>query len=218
MAISATGVISWATPVAGNYSVTVVAKDSKTGLSGQGLVTIAISAPMPPSVGAATILGKPGVALSFAMAVTAPNPVTYALTGAPAGMAISTAGVVSWASPVLGSYNVTVTAKDTKTGLSGQGVVSVKIATAGPVITAAAMTGVAGKALSGSIGISDASATSMSITISGVPLGMGFSISGTTLTANWASPVMGSYSLKVVAVDNLGLSATLTVPVTITAK
>lgn len=218
MAISATGVLGWATPLAGNYSVTVVAKDSKTALSGQGVITIAISAPLPPSVGAASILGKPGVALSFTVAVTAPNPVTYTLAGAPAGMAISSAGVVSWASPVLGSFNVTVTAKDTKTGLSGQGVYSVKIATAGPVITAAAMTGVVGKAMSGSISIADTAATSMSITISGVPLGMGFALNGTTLVANWASPVLGSYSLKVVAVDNLGLSATLTVPVTITAK
>ena len=80
------------------------------------------------------------------------------------------------------------------------------------------MTGVVGKAMSGSISIADTAATSMSITISGVPLGMGFALNGTTLVANWASPVLGSYSLKVVAVDNLGLSATLTVPVTITAK
>ena len=218
MTISATGVLGWAAPVAGNYNVTVVAKDSKTGLSGQGLITVAISAPLPPSVGAASILGKPGVALSFTVAVSAPNPVTYTLAGAPAGMAISTAGVVSWASPLLGSYNVTVTARDTKTGLSGQGVYTVKIATAGPVITAAAMTGVVGKVMSGTISIADASATSMSITISGVPLGMGFSVSGTTVTASWATPVLGSYSLKVVAVDNAGLSATLTVPVTITAR
>ncbi len=218
MAISSTGVIAWATPLAGNYSVTVVAKDAKTGLSGQGLITLAVSAPLPPSVVAASIVGKPGVALSFTVAVTAPNPVTYTLTGAPTGMAISTTGVVSWASPVLGSFNVTVTAKDTKTGLSGKGVISVKIATAGPVITAAAMKGVVGKPLSGSISITDATATSLSISISGVPLGMGFSMSGTRLTASWPKPVLGSYSLKVTVVDNLGLSATLVVPVTITAK
>ena len=218
MVISASGVLSWATPVAGNYSVTVSAKDSKTGLIGQGVISIAISAPLPPSVGSATILGKPGVALSFTVASTAPNPVTYAITGAPAGMAISSAGVVSWANPVVGSFAVTVTAKDTKTGLIGTGMYTIKIATAGPVITAPAMTGVAGKVMNSTISITDAAATSMSITISGVPLGMGFSISGTTIAVSWPSPVLGSYSLKVVAVDNAGLSATLTIPVTITAK
>ena len=218
MVIGSSGVISWSSPVAGNYSVSVVAKDSKTGLTGQGLLGIAISAPLPPAVTAASMLGKPGVALSFTVAVTAPNPVTYSLSGAPAGMAISSSGVLSWASPVLGSYTVTVIAKDTKTGLSGQGVVSVKIATAGPVITAAAMVGVAGKPLSGSMAIADAGASALSITITGVPLGMGFSVSGATITALWPSPVAGSYSLKMVVLDNLGLSATLTVPVTITAK
>jgi subtilase family serine protease len=218
MAISATGVLNWAAPAAGNFSVTVVAKDAKTGLSGQGVITIAISAPLPPAVGTASILSKPGVALSFTVVVTAPNPVTYTLTGAPAGMAISTAGVVSWASPVLGSYNVTVSAKDAKTGLSGEGVLSVKIATAGPVITAAAMTGVVGKPLTGSISIVDSTSASMSISISGVPLGMCLSVSGAAIVATWASPVAGSYSLKVTAVDAAGLSATLSVPVTVTLK
>ena len=218
MTISTVGVMGWTTPVAGNYNVTVVAKDPKTGLSGQGLITVAISAALPPSVGASTILNRPGVALSFSVSVAAPNPVTYTLSGAPAGMGISSAGVVSWANPVLGNYNVTVTAKDTKTGLSGQGVYTVKIANAGPVITAAAMTGAVGKPLTGTINVADATATSMSFTISGVPLGMGFSVSGTTVTASWASPVLGSYNLKVVVADNAGLSATLNVPVTINAK
>ncbi len=218
LAISSAGVLSWASPVAGSYNVTVIAKDSKTGLSGQGVISLAISAPLPPVVGAASIAGKPGVALSFQTSVTAPNPVTYTLSGAPAGMAINSSGLVSWPVPVLGNFNVTVMAKDSKTGLSGQGVYAVKIAVAGPVITAAAMTGVAGKPLSGSIAIADATATSLSVSISGVPLGMGFLVSGTNLTAQWASPVTGSYSLKVVVVDSAGLSAQALVPVTITAK
>lgn len=223
MAISSAGVVTWATPVAGSYAVTVVAKDAKTGLSGQGLYSVSIAAPVvvaptAPVVASASVSGKPGVALSFTVSVTAPNAVSYSLAGAPAGMSISAAGVVSWASPVLGSYAVTVVAKDSKTGLSGQGVYSVKIAAAGPVITAAAMTGVVGKALSGSIVISDPGATSLSVSLSGVPLGMSFSLSGLTITANWASPVLGSYSLKVSVVDSAGLSATVNVPITITAK
>jgi subtilase family serine protease len=218
LTIGSTGVLAWASPVAGSYKVTVVAKDSKTALTGQGVITLAISAPLPPSVSSATVLGKPAVALSFTVAATAPNPMTFTLSGAPTGMVVSNAGVVSWASPVLGTYNVTVVARDSKTGLTGQGVYTIKIATAGPVITAAAMKGVAGKPMSGSISITDATATSMSISISGVPLGMGFSMSGTTITAVWANPVTGNYNLKVVATDNLGLTAQVTIPVTITAK
>lgn len=41
---------------------------------------------------------------------------SYSLGGAPSGMMVSSAGVVSWAKPVTGSYSVTVTAKDSKTG------------------------------------------------------------------------------------------------------
>lgn len=218
MSISTAGVASWAAPVAGTYSVKVTAKDSKTGLSGSGIYTVAISAPLPPVVGTATINGKPAVALSFSVAVTAPNPVTYTLTGAPTGMSISAAGVMSWASPVIGTYTVTVTAKDTKTALSGKGVYTVKVATAGPVITAPAMKGVAGKLMSGTISISDPTATWISLSISGVPLGMSFSMSGLTITANWPSPVVGTYSMKVSVVDSAGLTAVMNVPITVTAK
>lgn len=219
MSISTAGVVTWAAPVAGTYKVTVTAKDSKTGLSGQGLYTIAIAAPLPPSVAVATVNGKPGVALSFTVSVVAPNPVTYTLTGAPAGMSISSTGVVSWPRPVLGTYAVTVTAKDTKTGLTGQGLSTVKIAVAGPVITAAAMKGVVGKPLTGSISITDSGAISwLSVSISGVPMGMSFSSNGLTIIANWPNPVLGSYNLKISALDSAGLSAQLTVPITVTAK
>ena len=55
------------------------------------------------------------------------------------------------------------------------------------------------------------------MSISGAPLGMSFSVSGLTITARWASAVLGSYSLKVSAVDSAHLTAQATVPITITA-
>jgi len=219
LTIGSGGILSWAAPVAGSYAVNVTAKDAKTGLSGAGVITIAIAAPQPPGVPSGTIVsGKPGVALSFAVAVSSPDLLAFSLVGAPSGMTIGATGVVSWPKPVAGTYNVVVVARDTKNGLSGQGTYTVKIATAGPVITAAAMTGVAGKPLTGTIAISDAGATSLSASISGVPLGMGFSASGLTLTATWPKPVAGQYALKVVVTDNAGLTATASVPVTISAK
>ena len=218
MMLSATGAVSWSSPVAGTYKVTVLAKDTKTGLSGQGVYTVAIAAPLPPSVSAATVNGKPGTALSFTASAMAPNPVTWSIAGAPAGMTISANGTVSWPAPVVGTYNVTVTAKDTKTGLTGQGLYTVKIAVAGPVVTFSPVTGVAGKAVTATIGISDATSPSVSLSISGVPLGMTFSLSGSNIIMNWANPIAGSYSLKLYAVDSAGLSTQVTIPVTITAK
>jgi hypothetical protein len=80
------------------------------------------------------------------------------------------------------------------------------------------MTGVVGRSLSGTISIADSSSNAISISISGVPLGMTFAVSGFTITAKWAYPVAGGYNLKVVAVDGAGLSATTTIPVTVAAK
>ncbi|MCX7275242.1 MAG: putative Ig domain-containing protein [Burkholderiales bacterium] len=218
MVISTAGVVSWPAPVAGTYRVTVAARDTRTGLTGQGVYTVAISAPLPPAVTAATVNGRPGTALSFTVSTTAPNPVTYTLSGAPAGMAISAAGVISWAAPVLGNYAVTVTARDTRTGLTGQGLMTVKIAVAGPVISAPAMTGIAGQPLTGYITITGSPSTSINVSISGLPLGVSLSVSGNAIRAYWASPVTGSYSVRVTAVDSAGLSAQTTVPITITAR
>ena len=169
-----------------------------------------------------TISAKAGTLLSFSVVLTAANPVAYSLSGAPAGMAVSTSGVVNWAAPVVGTYSVTAIAKDSKTGLSGQAVYTIVVSAAavsGPVITAPAMTGVAGKALSGQISISDPGVSWVSISISGVPLGMSFSMnSSLAITASWLSPVTGSYTLKVVVTDSAGRTAQASVPVTITAK
>lgn len=218
MTIATTGVVSWPAPVAGTYSVTAKATDSRTGLSGQAIYTVTIAAATAPVVSGGAVGGTPGVALSFSAAVSSSNPITYTLTGAPAGMTIAGNGTVSWPSPVLGTYKVVVSAKDGKTGLVGQGTYTVTIANVGPSITAAPITGVAGKAVSGTIAISAPGATSVSVSITGVPLGMGFAINGLTLNASWPSPVAGSYTLKVTVVDSAGRTATATVPITISAK
>jgi hypothetical protein len=218
MMLSATGVVSWSSPIAGTYKVTVIAKDTRTGLSGQGVFTVAIAAPLPPSVSAGTVNGRPGAALSFIVSAMAPNPVTWSLAGAPSGMTINANGTVSWPAPAVGNYSVTVTAKDTRTGLSGQGIYTVKISVAGPVVTFTPVNGVAGKAVSGTIRISDATSPLVRVSISGVPLGMSFSLSGTNINMTWANPVAGNYSLKLYAVNSNGLSTQVTIPVTIAAK
>ena len=217
MAVSAAGVVSWAAPLKGSYSVTVTAKDSKTGLSGSGVYSITIAAAPPPSVTGANISGTVGTALSFNVAVSAVNPVTYSMTGAPSGMVIGSTGVVSWVKPVSGSYALTVIAKDSVTGLTGSAVFAVKISSAGPSIVAPAMTGKVGTKLTGTITISDATSTSLNISISGVPMGMTFALNGLTITATWNAPVAGSYNLQVSVVDSAGLSSQLAVPVTVAA-
>lgn len=218
---ASSGVVSWPSPVAGNYALTVVARDSKTGLSGQAVYSISIAAAptaAAPKIMAATLTGKAGLLLSYSLMTQSVNPLSYSLSGALSGMSVSAQGVLSWAKPVLGNYSVTVTVKDSKTGLSAQAVISLKIAAGAPQITAAALSGVAGKALTGSISVSAPGATALSISISGAPLGMMFSAKGSTVTLNWAKPVTGSYALKIVVLDNTGQTATATMPITVAAK
>ncbi len=216
-----TGVVSWAAPVAGSYALTVIATDTKTGLSGQAVYSLSIAAApaaVAPTVAAATLAGKAGVALNYSLITQAANPLSYSLSGAPAGMSVNANGVLSWSNPVLGNYSVTVTVKDSKTGLSAQAVISVKIAAGAPQINATALSGVAGKALTGSISVSAPGATALSMSISGAPLGIMFAASASTVTLSWAKPVQGTYALKILVLDNTGQTATATLPITIAAK
>lgn len=223
MTINAAGLVTWAKPAVGNYSVTVTATDTQTGLSGHGVYTVTIAsqppvvAPSPPSVAGGSVTGRTGAALSFSAAASSADALTYVLSGAPSGMSINSSGVVSWSSPVAGKYSVTVTATDAKTGLSGHGVYTVTIAVAGPTITASSLVGTAGKKLTGSISFADSTSNSFSITISGVPGGMSFTPASNSAALNvtWASPVTGSYTLVVSVRDGNGLTGTLKVPVVI---
>lgn len=173
-----------------------------------------------PVVASASVSGKVGAPLSFSVVASAANPLSYSLSGAPAGLTISSTGVVSWAKPVAGLYKLMVSAKDSVTGLSGQGSYAITISGAAlpPVIKASAMSGVAGRALTGTIAVSDPGGTAMSIRITGIPVGMGFRLSGQTLTATWARPVTGSYTLAITVTNALGLTTKLALPVTIKAS
>lgn len=221
MSVSSAGVVSWASPVAGTYPVTVIAHDASTGLSGQGVYTVTISPPHAPTVASANVSDTAGKALSYCVTASGTNPLSYSIKGAPSGMAIGSTGCISWSTPTVGTYAVTVTAQDTKTGLAGSGVETFAITAAGPVITASKLTGVSGQSLTGSIALSDGTASSLSIMIGGVPAGMSFTVSsaaqGATLNVKWPSPVTGTYSLQLTVVDSQKLTATATIPVTITA-
>jgi len=217
-----------------------VGYDQVTGLGTPNVTSLlsalsrATATPPPPVVTPAGISGNLGTALSFTVSVADSNPVTYSLSGAPSGMTIGSTGIVTWATPVAGTYSLIATAQDTRTGLSGQGLYTVAIAasqpanaaatptpidgkpgTAAPVIAASTMTGAVGAPLTSTISFSDPGATALSVSISGVPLGMAFSVSGPTITAHWASPTLSSLDLTLSVVDSAGSTAKATVPLTI---
>jgi hypothetical protein len=48
MSLGSTGILPWSDPLQGAYTVTVTAKDSKTGLSGRGVYSVIIAGVPPP--------------------------------------------------------------------------------------------------------------------------------------------------------------------------
>lgn len=213
--LSSSGLLSWSNPVQGSYTVTVTAKDAKSGLSGTGTVKLVIGAAVAPVVSGASISGTTGKALSFSVSVTSANPVNLVMTGAPSGMTLNSAGLVAWSTPVVGSYSITIIATDPKTGLNGQGVYKVTIVAPGPHIAVTPITGTHGKAVSGTITLSDANATSLTLSIKGAPAGMTFTPNGLVIAVNWSSPVTGKYTLAIGVTDSAKLSSTASLPVTI---
>jgi subtilase family serine protease len=77
------------------------------------------------------------------------------------------------------------------------------------------LSGKAGSALSGTIGLDLAGATSAQISISGAPQGMGFSAKASGIAVNWPNPVAGSYALQVSLSDNQGRTAQAAVLVSV---
>ena len=168
----------------------------------------------PPVLSGLNISGVAGSPLSFSVSYTAPNAVTWSITGAPSGMGIaSSTGIVSWPNPVAGNYTLTVTATDTVTQLSGQATVNLRIAAAvAPVIQNATITGNTGTALTYRIPV--ASLNPVSFAFSGtVPSGMALSSRG---VLTWSNPATGTTAVTVIATDtktNSSTSATITLQI-----
>jgi hypothetical protein len=110
---SATGVVSWPNPVAGSFPITIRVTTSAGSDTESWTLTVTRIAPVivdipnathtlpAPYVGPTPSLTNPGCM----------NPVSYSLVTFPAGMTINnTTGVVTWASPVLGSHNIVIRA------------------------------------------------------------------------------------------------------------
>jgi hypothetical protein len=122
LSISSSGLISGTPTTAGSSSVTVTAKDS-TGASGSATFTWTVNA----KTGNTVTVTNPGtqtttVGTAVSLQITGTDSgglsLTYSATGLPAGLSISTTGLITGTPTTAGSSSVTVTAKDS-TGASG---------------------------------------------------------------------------------------------------
>ncbi len=123
LSISSSGLISGTPTTAGTSSVTVTAKDT-TGASGSATFTWTVSS----AAGNTVTVTSPGnqtgtVGSAVSLQVSASDSasgqtLTYSATGLPAGLSISSSGLISGTPTTAGTSSVTVTAKDT-TGATG---------------------------------------------------------------------------------------------------
>ncbi len=225
MSLTAAGMnaatLNWPNPVIGTARFTLRADSTQTGLSAQGVYTVVVNPASAPLVSAGQIAAPAGRPLAAKLSVVAVNPYSLSLVGAPSGMTVDASGSLTWPSPIVGNYAVTVQARDSKTGLVGAAVVNVSIGSStGPAIFSTVMSGVAGKPLSGQISVTDGGASLVGMGIAAnhpdikftIALGMG------TTGVSWAAPVAGNYTIQVSVTDSAGKATTASIPVVINAK
>ncbi|MEH2130184.1 MAG: putative Ig domain-containing protein, partial [Nostoc sp.] len=124
MTITSSGLIQW-TPTAnqvGKYDIQVIATDDEGASSNQTYTLIAGTTPVnhPPAISSTPVfLAAVGHTYNYQVAATDAdnNPITYQLLSAPDGMTIdANTGLLTWANPVAGSYQVVVGADDGNSG------------------------------------------------------------------------------------------------------
>jgi hypothetical protein len=216
MVISATGVISWSAPVAGTYVVTVTAKDP-AGLTGQGTTTFVIAPPnRAPVLTASALSATTGAAYSAQVTATDPDGdvLVYSMTGAPAGLTISTTGKLAWAAPVKGTYALVITATDPK-GLKATATFTLTVSqpNAAPVITGVALTPTTTGGINGKVNATDPNGDALVYSMTGAPAGM--TIVSTTGVIAWPKIAKGTYTITITVKDPGGLSATTVLTLTI---
>jgi subtilase family serine protease len=195
----------WGTP---NASALLAALVSDT--------TSSATASTTPVVPGGAFSAQTGTAFSQSLGITAPSGVTtkVALSGAPSGVAVSTAGVVTWAAPVAGTWSFTATAT-TSAGKSASAkyTLSVVAVNHAPTLASSAVSLKAGAALSVKLAGKDVDGDALVYTMTGAPSGMTLTNAG---QLTWAKAVKGAYAVKVIVKDVRGLSsAVATVTVTV---
>lgn len=134
LTVSTGGALSWALPIAGNYSFTATVTDSygysatQTETLAVAVAPAAVQANHAPTLASITLSKKAGTTFSVLLSGKDVDggTLTYTKSGGPSGLALTSLGVMYWVAPVKGTYAVSVTVHDNK-GATGTGVVTLVI-------------------------------------------------------------------------------------------
>jgi subtilase family serine protease len=215
LTVDTTGTLKWAAPVAGSYSFTATATTTagKSAKATYALKVIPGTAPAFTSTGTHT--GTAGTAFAATLSATNPNTGTlsYSVSGAPSGLAVSSTGALSWAAPTAGSYAFTAKVTDSYGYSSTQAealTVAAAAATANhaPTLASATLAAKAGATFSTMLTGKDADGGALTYTVTGAPAGVVLLSSGFLY---WVTPVKGSYAMTVTVHDNKGATASAAV-------
>ena len=201
-----TGVIS-GTPIAiGTTNVTI--KASNAGGTGQNTLNITVNPPAPVINSALTSSGTQGSAYNYQITATN-NPVSFASSGLPSGLSMSSSGVIFGTPTVGGVFNVTIQA--TNAGGTGTATLKLTITPLPPVINSALTYQKQGnESVSYTITATNNPTSYTATRTGGLPTGLTFT--GSTISGICSVP--GVYNITITA-TNAGGTGTATLVLTI---
>jgi hypothetical protein len=213
-----TGVLVHGTPTTtGTYTATLTRADSLWGGSVSTGVTIHVYAP---SAVTPTTLpdAVPGAAYTTVVGVTGGSGVRHwtGVQGVPAGLSFdATTGTVSGTAPAAGTYSITATLVDDRTGQQVPATLTLHNYAALGIATTSLRGAVAGSAYTAKLVVSGGSGSYAWQPATGVPAPLGFDTSTGTFTGT--APAAGSYAgLAVTVVDQVtGKQASAVFPLTV---
>ncbi|MFO1394416.1 MAG: putative Ig domain-containing protein [Steroidobacteraceae bacterium] len=210
MTLSSSGVLSGTPSVSGSFSFTVTATDALT-YTGTQAYTLAIGA-APTIVIGPSALPAANQGLTYSQSITASGgtaPYTYAISSGslPAGMTLSSSGVLSGTPSVSGSFSFTVTATDALT-YTGTQAYTLAVGAAPTIVIGPSALPPANQGLTYSQSITASGGTApytYAISSGSLPAGMTLSSSG---VLSGTPSVSGSFSFTVTATDALTYTGT----------
>jgi len=219
LSLSSGGVLSGATPITGSASFTVKVTDSASNTASQtfsvtvgGALTITSPATLPTGyVGTAysqTLTSSGGTGTGLTWTVTSGSPATV-------GLSLSSGGVLSGGTPIMGSASFTVKLTDSASN-TATATLSVTINPGLTITTGTTLpAGYGGTAYSQTLAATGGSGTGLTWTVtSGNPATVGLSLSSGGVLSG-AAPITGSASFTVKVTDSASNTATATFSVTI---
>ena len=216
---SSTGVISIAaTTAVGSHTFTITASNNASPAATMKFTLTVNAAPVPPGItsanNTAVVSGTGG---TFTVTTTGTTPISYSLTGAPAGVTInSTTGVISIAATTaVGSHAFTITASNNASpAATMRFTLTVNAAPVPPSITSANNTAVTSGA-GDTFTVTTTGTTPISYSLTGAPTGVVIN-STTGVISVAATTAVGSHAFTITASNAASSNATMPFTLTVT--